>query len=244
MNTGPAHKFPRVLLGYDPMAVDAYIEESTAEQQSLLDDIERLRTRLRASADETAALRKEVAVLNDTSPSPHAMAHRMAKLLRHVVDEVAQMDAEAKAEVEALVAAIVSEAEAARQKHDEMLADMAAQQSALTAECAEAKSKLEAKLSRMRADTQSAIDDERQKARQERDQLLADAKQEADRVREEALRVLDEARQQRLQILEQLMDVYRGFETIPAALEAAYQERDKPPEAGVVVPFEQKRSTG
>lgn len=56
--------------------------------------------------------------------------------------------------------------------------------------------------------------------------------------------MVDEANQQRIKILEQLMDVYRGVETIPAALESAYQDRDKPPEAGVVVPFEQKRSTG
>jgi cell division septum initiation protein DivIVA len=244
VNTGPAHKFPRVLLGYDSMAVDAYIEESTTEQQSLLDEIERLRTRLKTSADETAVLRKEIAVLNDTSPSPHAMAHRMAKLLRRVVDEVAQMHAEAKAEVEALVAAIESEAEAARQKHDETLADMAAQRSALEAECAEAKRNLEAKLTRMRAETQSAIDDERQKARQERDQLLADAKREADDYREQARRAADEANLRRIKSLEELMVAYRGLESLPALLESAYQDRNESSGAGVVVPFEQKTSAG
>jgi cell division septum initiation protein DivIVA len=237
-------KFSRVLIGYDSAAVDACIDELIAEQQLLFRDIETLRARLKESGDEVAVLRKEVAFLNDTSPSPHAVPQRMAKLLRHAIDEASEMRAEAKAEVQALVATIESEAETAHRKHEELLADIAAQRSALGVECAETKSKLEAELARMRAEARSEIDDALQEAQRERDQLLADARREADRLREEARRVVDEASQQRIKILEQLMDVHRGVEAIPAALESAYQERDKPPEAGVVVPFEQKRSTG
>jgi cell division septum initiation protein DivIVA len=244
MKSAPGPKFSRVLIGYDSVAVDACIDELTDRQQVLLDDIETLRARLKEASDEVAALRREIAFLNDTSPSPHAVPQRMGKLLRHAIDEVSQMQAEAKAEVQALVATIESEAETAHRKHEELLADIAARRSALEAECADTKSKLEAELARMRAEAQSEIDDARQAAERERDQLLADANQEADRLREEARRVVDEANQQRIKILEQLMDVYRGVETIPSALESAYKERDKPPEAGVVVPFEQKRSTG
>ncbi|ORV07811.1 ATP synthase F0 subunit B [Mycobacterium celatum] len=244
MTTGSQPKFSRVVVGYDPVAVDACVDELMARQQLLLDDIETLRARLKESCDEVAALRKEVAFLNETSPSPHAVPQRMAKLLRHAIDEVSEMQAEAKAEVQALVATIESEAETAHRKHEELLADMSAQRSALEAECAETRSQLEAELAAKRAETQSEIDDAMQKAQQDRDQLLAEARQEAERLREEARRVVDEANQQRIKVLEQLMDVYRGVETIPAALESAYQDRDKPPEAGVVVPFEQKRSTG
>lgn len=244
MKTRPADRFPRVLLGYDPMAVDACIEELTAERQVLLDEIESLKTRLKTSGDEAAALRKEVALLNDTSQSPHAMAHRMGKLLRHVVDEVTEMCAEAKAEMEALVAAIESDAEDARRKHDELLAEAEAQRSATEAECAEAKKELEAELARMRAETQSAIEDAWQKAQQERDQLLADAKREADDCREQARRVVDEANLHQIKILEQLMVVYRGLEAVPAMLESAHQEGHEPSSDGVVVPFEQKSSAG
>ncbi len=244
MKSRTAHKFPRVLLGNDPMAVDAYIEESTIERQSLLDEIDRLRIRLKASADETAALRKEIAVLNDTSPSPQAMAHRMAELLRHAVEEVAQMRAEAKAEIEALVTGIESEAEGARQKYEDMLADTAAQRSAVEADCAEAKRKLEAKLARMHAETQSAIDHEWQKAQQERDQLLADAKREADDYRERARRAADEANLQRIKILEGLMVACRGLESVPATPESACEDRNESSGAGVVMPFEQKTHTG
>src|SRR5882757_3915115 len=116
--------------GYDPAAVDAHIEVLTTKQQLLLNDIESLRARLRESGDETAALRKEVAVLTDTSPSPHAMQKRMAKMLRRAVDEVSEMQAEAQTEAEALIAAAEAEAEATRRKREEMLADMAAQQKA------------------------------------------------------------------------------------------------------------------
>lgn len=244
MKTESARKFPRILMGYDPMAVDAHVEELTAKQQLLLDDIESLRARLNQSSDEVAALRKEVAVLNDTSPSPHAMQHRMAKMLRHAVDEAAQMKAEAKAEAEALVAAIESEAEAARHKHNEQLAEMAAERSALETECEETKKALDAEMTRKRGDARHAIDEAWQKANQERDQLLDDAKQEADHYREQARRVLNDAMQQRIKILEQLMGVFHGLEAVPADLEAAYRERNNPPESGVVVPFEQKSSTG
>jgi cell division septum initiation protein DivIVA len=237
--------------GYDPAAVDAYIEVLITKQQSLIDDVESLRARLKESGDEAAALRievavltDEVAVLTDTSPSPHAMQHRMAKMLRCAVDEVSEMRAEARAEAEALIAAAEAEAEAAQRKHRELLADMAAQRKALEAECEETKKKLDAELARMRAETQSAIDEARQDAQQEREQereqLLADAKQEADHYREQARRAVDEASQQRIKILEQLMDVYREVKAVPATLESAYQERKNAPEASVVVPLDQK----
>ena len=203
--------------GYDPAAVDAHIEVLTTKQQLLLDDVESLRARLRESADETAALRKEVAVLTDTSPSPHAMQERMAKMLRRAVDEVSEMQAEARAEAEALIAAAEAEAEATRQKRDEVLADMAAQQKALEADYQETKEQLEAELASLRADAQQA-----------REQLLADAKQRADRDRDAARRTVDQASQHRIKILEQLLGVYRDLETVPAALESAYQEQKNP----------------
>jgi cell division septum initiation protein DivIVA len=203
--------------GYDPAAVDAHIEVLTTKQQLLLDDVESLRARLRESGDETAALRKEVAVLTDTSPSPHAMQERMAKMLRRAVDEVSEMQAEARAEAEALIAAAEAEAEATRRKRDEVLADMAAQQKALEAEYQETKEQLEAELASLRADAQRA-----------REQLLAEAKQKADRDRDTARRAVDQAGQQRIKILEQLLGVYRDLETVPAALESAYQEQKNP----------------
>ncbi len=219
--------------GYDPAAVDAHIEVLTTKQQLLLDDVESLRARLRESGDETAGLRKEVAVLTDTSPSPHAMQHRMAKMLRQAVDEVSEMQAEARAEAEALIAEAEAEAEAAQRKREGLLADMAAQRKALEAEYQETKEKLEAELASLRADAQQA-----------REQLLADAKQRADRDREEARRAMHEASQQRIKILEHLMGVYRDLEAVPAALESAYQEQKNPPEASVVVPLDEKVSTG
>ncbi|HEY1440155.1 MAG TPA: cell division protein DivIVA [Mycobacterium sp.] len=217
MITEPAKTFTRMFRGYDPAAVDAHIEVLTTKQQLLLDDVESLRARLRESADETAALRKEVAVLTDTSPSPHAMQERMAKMLRRAVDEVSEMQAEARAEAEALIAAAEAEAEATRRKRDEVLADMAAQQKALEAEYQETKEQLEAELASLRADAQQA-----------REQLLADAKQKADRDRDAARRAVDQASQQRIKILEQLLGVYRDLETVPAALESAYQEQKNP----------------
>jgi cell division septum initiation protein DivIVA len=218
--TEPAKTFTRMFRGYDPAAVDAHIEVLTTKQQLLLDDVESLRARLRESADETAALRKEVAVLTDTSPSPHAMQERMAKMLRRAVDEVSEMQAEARAEAEALIAAAEAEAEATRRKRDEVLADLAGQQKALEAEYQETREQLEAELAGLRADAQQA-----------RERLLAEAKQRADRDREE-----------------QLLGVYRDLETVPAALESAYQEQKNPPEgsleASEMAPLDEKVSTG
>ena len=240
MITEPAKTFTRMFRGYDPAAVDALIEVLTTKQQLLLDDVESLRARLKESGDEAAALRievtvltDEVAVLTDTSPSPHAMQERMAKMLRRAVDEVSEMQAEARAEAEALIAAAEAEAEATRRKRDEVLADMAAQQKALEAEYQETKEKLEAELASLRADAQQA-----------REQLLAEAKQRADRDREAARRAVDQASQHRIKILEQLLGVYRDLETVPAALESAYQEQKNPPEASRAEPLDQKVSTG
>src|SRR3954451_25013385 len=69
----PAKTFSRMFRGYDPAAVDTYIEALTTKQQFLLNDVESLRARLKERDDEEAALRKEVAALTDTSTSPHAM---------------------------------------------------------------------------------------------------------------------------------------------------------------------------
>jgi cell division septum initiation protein DivIVA len=231
--TEPAKTFSRMFRGYDPAAVDAHIEMLTTKQQLLLDDVESLRARLKESGDEVGALLKEVAVLTDTSPSPHAMQQRMAKMLRRAVDEVSEMQAEARAEAEAVIAAAESEAEATQRKRDELLADMAAQQKALEAEYQETKEKLEAELAGLRADAQQA-----------REELLADAKQSADHYREQARRAVDEASRQRIKILEQLMGVHRDLETVPAALESAYQEQKNPPEASRAEPVDQKVSTG
>lgn len=234
MITEPVKTFSRKFMGYDAAAVDAHIEMLTAKQQLLLDDVESLRARLQESGEQTAALRKEVAVLTDTSPSPHAMQQRMAKMLRRAVDEVAEMQSEARAEADALIAAAEAEAQAAERKRDEVLADMAAQQKALETEYEETKEKLDAELAAMRAETQSAIDDARQNAERECEQLLGDAKQGADHYRDKARRAVDEATAQRIEILEQLMGVYRDLERVPAALESAYDEQKNPAEDGVV----------
>jgi cell division septum initiation protein DivIVA len=203
--------------GYDPAAVDAHIEMLTTKQRLLLDDVESLRARLKESGDEAAALRKEVAVLTDTSPSPHAVQQRMAKMLRRAVDEAAEMQTEARAEADALIAAAAAEAEESQRQREELLADMAAERKALEAEYEETKEMLEAELASLRDDAQRA-----------REQLLADAKQRADRDREDARRAVDEAMQQRIKILQQLMGVYRDLESVPAALESAYQEQKNP----------------
>jgi chromosome segregation ATPase len=207
-------------MGYDAAAVDAHIETLTAKQRLLVDDVESLRARLQKSGDEAAALRKEVAVLTDTSPSPHAVQERMAKMLRRAVDEISEMQAEARAEADALIAEAEAEAEATQQKREEMMAEMDAQRKAMEAEYKETKEKLEAELDSLRTD-----------AHQARERLLAEAKERADRDREEARRAVDEASRQRINVLEQLMDVYRDLEKVPAALESAYEERKKSPEA-------------
>ena len=224
MITEPAKVFSLISRGYDPAAVDAYIK-------LLLDDVERLRARLTEYGDEVAVLRKEVAVLTDTSP--HAMQHRMTEMPRRGVDEVSEMLADARAE-----------AEAAQRKHKEVLADMTAQRKALEAECDETKKKLDAELARMRVETQSAIDEAWQDADQEHEQLLADAKQGADHYREQARRAVDEASQQRIKILEQLVGICRDLEAVPAVLESVYQERKNPPEASVVVPLRPENQHG
>lgn len=221
MISEPAKTFSRKFMGYDQAAVDAHVETLTAKQRLLIDDVESLRARLQESGEEAAALRKEVAVLTDTSPSPHAVQQRMAKMLRRAVDEIAEMQAEARAEAEALIAAAEAEAEAAERKRDEVLADMAAQREALEAEYEEARKQLEAELAALRNDAQQA-----------REQLLAEAKQKADRDREEARRAVEEATAQRIAVLEKLMVVYRDLEPVPAALESAYQERQGEPANG------------
>lgn len=244
MITEPAKTFSRVFRGYDPAAVDACIEVLISKQRLLLDDVERLRAGLKESGDHVAALREEVAVLTDTSPSPQAVQYRMANLLRRAVDEVSEMQTEAREEAGALIAAAEAEVEAARRKHKELLAEMAAEREALEVELKETKKRFDIELARLRAETHAEIDEAGQDAKREREQLLADAKQEADDHREQARRAVDEASQQRIRILEQLMGVYRDLEAVPGTLESAYQERENPPDAGVVVPLDQKISTG
>lgn len=131
MKAESAQTFSRVFRGYDPAAVDAYIEVLVSKQQLPLDDIESLKARLKELGDEAAALRKEVAVLTDTSSSPHAMQQRMAKMLRRAIDEASEMQAEARAETEALIAAGEAAAQAEQRKHEELLADMVAKRNAL-----------------------------------------------------------------------------------------------------------------
>jgi len=214
-----AKTFTRTLWGYNAGAVDAHIEMLTTKQQLLLDDVESLRARLKDLGDEAAALRKEVVLLTETSPAPHAVQQRMAQMLRRAVDEAAEMQAEAQAEAASLVAAAEAEAQAAQQKQKELVAEMAAQRKALEADYAESKEKLDAELAAMRADLQ-----------QEREQLLADAKHEADHYREQSRKAAEAATQQRVKVLEQLMGVYRDLEEVPAALESAYRELKNPPD--------------
>jgi cell division septum initiation protein DivIVA len=243
VETESAKVFSRVFRGYDPAAVDARIEMLTTKQQLLLSDVESLRARLKESGDEAAALRKEVAVLRETSTSPHAIQHRLAKMLRRAVDEVSEMHAEARAEAKALIAAVEAEAETARSRHQDALAEMAAQRRAQEVEGEATKKRLDAELAKMRAETQSAVDENWQDAQREREQILADAKQEADHYREQARRAVDEAAQRRITILERLMGVYRDLEGVPATLDSAYHELKNPPEGSVVVRFDQKSST-
>jgi hypothetical protein len=114
-----------------------------------------------------------------------------------------------------------------------VLADLAAQQKAMEAEYRETKEALEAELASMRDDAQHA-----------REQLLAEAKERVDRDREEARRAVDAANERRVKVLEQLMGVYRDLETVPAALESAYRERQHPPQPGAAAPVEEKVSAG
>ncbi|OBI92306.1 cell division protein DivIVA [Mycobacterium sp. 1245805.9] len=233
MITEPAKTFPRVFRGYDSAAVDASIEALTAKQQLLLNDVRSLEARLTHAGEEAAALRKEVAVLTDTSPSPHAVQLRMANMLRRTVDEVSQLQAEARAEADALIASAEAEAEASRREHEERMAELTARREALQADYDEKKQKLEAELADMRDETERAIE-----------QAWRDARREADHYREQARRAADEASQQRIKILEQLERVYRDLEPVPAALKAARQEQKDLPEASVVVPLGEKVGTG
>ena len=234
MEPESATTFTRRFLGYEPAAVDAYIEMLATKQRLLLDDVESLRTRLKGMEDEEATLRSEVDLLTETSPSPHAVQQRMAKMLRSAVDDVSEMQAEAKAEAAALIAEAKAEAEAVQQKHLEVLADLGEQVKSREVEYENAKEKLGAELDRMSAETQSAIAEAWQDAHEEREQLLADAKLEADHYREQARQAVDEASQQRIEILEQLMGVYRDLEAVPAALDSAYEQRDNSIESNAV----------
>lgn len=220
-------------MGYDATAVDAHVEMLTTKQQLLLADVESLRARLQESADQTAALRKEVAALTDTSPSPHAVQQRLAKMLSRAVDEVAEMQAEARAEADALIAAAEAEAEETQRMREQMVADMAAQREAMEAEYQKTKEKLEAELASLREDAEQA-----------RERLLAEAKERADRDRDEARRAVDDASRQRIRILEQLMGVYRDLKTVPDALDAAYEEQKHSPDTDSVVRLDEKVGAG
>ncbi|MGZ4576582.1 MAG: cell division protein DivIVA [Mycobacterium sp.] len=251
MITEPANAFGRMFRGYNPAAVDAYIEKLITKQQLLLDGVQSLRAQLRESGDEAAALRievavlrDEVAVLTDTSPLPHAIQHRMAQMLRRSVDEVSEMQAEALAESDALISAAEAKNEAAQRKYNELLTDIAAQRRGLEAAYEETKKKQGAELATLRAETQSAIDEAWHKAQQEREQLHADAQRGADEYREQTRRAVDEASQQRIKILEQLVGVFRVLEGFPVALESAYQERKNRNEASVVVPLRPENQQG
>ena len=203
---GESKMFTRTFIGYQPAAVDAHVEMLATKQQLLLDDVESLRAKLSELGDETVALRKEVALLTDTSPSPHAVQKRMAQMLRRAVDEVSEMRVEAQAEADATVTAAEVEAEA-----------VTARREVMEAEYAEAKAILEHELGELGAD-----------AHQARERLLAEAKREADHYREEAQRAVTEASQRRIDILEQLMGVYRDLEDVPATLESAYRALKNP----------------
>ena len=232
----PAKTFTRKFWGYEPTAVDAHIEALLTRQQLLRDDVESLRARLTESGDQVAALRNEVALLIETSDSPHAVQQRMAQMLRRAVDEVSQMQTEAQAEADALIAAARTEAEAERRTHEELVAGLVARQQDMEAEYADTRQRLEAELAAMRTETRSSIDEAWQDSQREREQLLADAKQEADHYREQARRAVDEATRQRIKVLEQLMSVYRELQPVPAALEAAKNSADVGVETNGLVP--------
>jgi cell division septum initiation protein DivIVA len=247
MITESAKTFSHRFRGYDPAAVDAYIEVLLTKQKLLIDEVQNLRAQRNESCDEAAALRIEVACLNDevamlsdTSPSSYAMQHRMARMLRRALDEASRMQAEARAEADTLIAAAEAEVEAAQREHRELLADIAAQREALEAECVETRQKVDAELVGMRAEAQSLIDEARQAAQQRCEQLLADARQKAHQLEEQARQAVAEANQQRIMILEELTGVALDLQALPARLESAYQERQKPPEATVVVQLDQR----
>lgn len=247
MITEPAKTFSRTFRGYDTAAVDAYLEVLFAKQKLLIDEVQNLRAERKECGDEAAALRieaaclsDEVAMLSDTSPSPYAMQHRMARMLRRALDEASRMQAEARAEADALIAAAEAEVQAAEREHRELLADIALQRKALETQCAETKKNVEAEVAGRRAEAQSSIDHAWEEAQHQREQLLADAKQQARLVHEQARQAVAEANQQRIMILEELMGVARDLQAVPASLESAYQQLKNLPEASVVVPLDQR----
>ncbi|OBI90944.1 DivIVA domain-containing protein [Mycobacterium sp. 1245805.9] len=247
MITEPAKTFSRTFRGYDPAAVDAYLEVLFTKQKLLIDEVQSLRAQRNEYGDEAAALRIEVACLNDevamlsdTSPSPYAMQHRMAKLLRRALDEISRMHSEARAEADAMIAAAEAETEAAQREHQELLADMALQQKALETQCAETKKNVDAEVAGRRAEAQSSIDHAFQEAEHERERLLAEAKRQARLLQEQARQAVAQANQQRILILEELMGVARDLQAVPASLESAYQELNNAAEASVVVPLDQR----
>jgi chromosome segregation ATPase len=224
-------------------SLKARLEESTKEAASArgdLDEVESLKAQLAESTKEAASLRGELADLTDNSPTPHAMADRMSKMLQIAVDEAAEMHAEAEATAGELIATTKTETEAARRKQKEMLAGMAAQQSALDAECEQTRKELEAELAKMRVEAESAIADARQNAQQQRETLLDDAQNEANRYLDQVQRAVDEANQQRTSILEQMMSLCRGLEAIPTTFDEEYQENKKLKNSVISFPFEPK----
>jgi cell division septum initiation protein DivIVA len=226
VTTESTNNFSVIRKGYDPVAVNARIDQLTADRRTLQEEVRALRAKLEKSREESDALRKEVTLLQDTSPSPHAMPHRMAKMLRITVDEVAEMQAEARAEAEALIAATEAEAQATRKRQKELLAEIAKQRSTYDAERETTRKELDEELARMRTATESAIDEAWEDAQRKREELLAEARREADNQLDQARRTVDDAKQQRARILEQVMTVYRGLETVPEPVEAVRQESD------------------
>jgi chromosome segregation ATPase len=210
----------------------ARLDESTKQAASLRDEaeeVETLKARLDESTKEVASLRDEIADLNDNS-SPHAMADRMSKILQAAVDEATEMHAEAEAKAEALIATTVAEAETARRKQEEMLADIAAQQSALDAECEQTKKELDVELAAMRAEAESAADEARQDAQRQREKLLLDAKNEAHRYLDQVQRAVGE----------QVTSLSHALEAIPTALDKAHQENGDRRNSVIPFPFEQE----
>jgi chromosome segregation ATPase len=244
VTTESTNNFSVIRKGYDPVAVDARIDQLTADRRSLQEEVRDLRAKLEKSREEADVLRKEVTLLQDTSPSPHAMPHRIAKMLRITVDEVAEMQAEARAEAEALVAATEAEAEATRKRQKELLAELSAQRSAGEAEREKSKKELDEELASMRHATESAIDEAWEDAQRKREQLLADARQQADNQLDQARRSVDDAKQQRARILEHVMTVYRGLETVPEPADATRQESDNSSGASDAAPSDEKAAEG
>jgi cell division septum initiation protein DivIVA len=195
--------FARTRHGYDPVAVDQFIAMLTQTQQSLLNDVQILHTRLSESAREVAALKAEVATLYDTSPSADAMTYRISKLLQTAVDEVSQMQTEAQTQAAARVAAANSEAE-------KLLSDAEIIADTLTTD---ARTNAEKLLGKATADAEK---------------LLSTAKINATRQIQQAQSKTEELAEQQISILEQLMAVYRTLDGVPAFLASAYHHRNSP----------------